>query len=39
MARARICLNCGDNRATNNSVTCDNCTEQMFMGGYSGDGQ
>jgi uncharacterized membrane protein len=33
-----ICLNCGDNRAEEDSVTCATCDEQMFMGGYRGDG-
>lgn len=33
-----ICLNCGDNRAEEDSVTCRDCTTHMQMGGYRGDG-
>lgn len=32
-----ICLNCGDNRATD-GVLCETCDEDMMMGGYHGDG-
>jgi len=33
-----ICLNCGDNRATEDSVICPTCQNQMMMGGHVGDG-
>lgn len=33
-----ICLNCGDNRATEDSVTCRTCQNNMIMGGFRGDG-
>jgi hypothetical protein len=35
----RICLNCGDNRAADNSVLCDSCEEHIMMGGFRGDGR
>jgi hypothetical protein len=38
MARADLCLNCGDNRATDESALCGECNEHMQMGGYRGDG-
>ena len=38
MTRAKICLNCGDNRAEDSKALCEDCTEHMQMGGYRGDG-
>lgn len=38
MTRQNICLNCGDNRAEDDSVLCATCDQNMMMGGYKGDG-